>query len=306
MSITSVKATINGAVHTLTYNETSGKWEATVTAPNKSSFTMDGHYYPVSVTATDNAGNSAEANASHATLGTSLRLVVKEKVKPTISITSPTSGAYTTNNKPPVKVQLRDDDSGVKIDTLAITIDSGEPINSTSPGVVCTPVSGGYDVTYTPSSVLGDGSHTVKVAVSDNDGNTADVKTVTFKVDTVPPTLSITAPAEGFVTNKTACAVTGKTNDSTSSPVTIKISLNGADQGAITVGSDGTFSKSVTLIEGVNTIIVTATDSAGKASSVTRTVTLNTKAPKFSKIELVPNPVDAGATYIIKVTLTED
>ena len=305
MGIVSVKATINGQVHTLKLNETSGKWEATVTAPSKSSYTLNGHYYPVSVTATDNAGNSATADASHATLGSSLRLTVKEKVVPTITITAPTSGAYTVNNKQTIKAQLRDDDSGIDISTLALKVDSGTAVGSTSTGMICTAVTGGYDIVYTPQTAMADGEHTVTINVKDFDGNSAVQKTVTFKVDTVPPTLSVTAPAEGYVTNKTACAVTGTTNDATSSPVTITITHNGADQGAVTVATNGSFSKSITLVEGSNTIVVTATDSAGKTSTVTRTVTLNTKAPTFTKIELVPNPVDAGATYVIKVTLTE-
>ena len=306
MSIVSVKAIINGQTATLTYNETSGKWEATVTAPSTSSYNQDGHYYPVTVTATDNAGNTSTANASHATLGTSLRLVVKEKVKPTVTITAPTSGAYTTNNKQQITAQLRDNDSGIDISTLSLQIDSNTAVGSTAPGMVCTAVTGGYNITYTPQTSLGDGSHTVKISISDNDGNASAVATTAFKVDTVPPTLSVSSPTDGYVTNKKALAVTGTTNDATSSPVTITISHNGTDQGAVTVGSDGAFSKSITLVEGSNTIIVTATDSAGKTSSVTRNVTLNTKAPTFTAIELVPNPVDAGATYIIKVTVKED
>ena len=72
--ITTVKATINGSEYNLTYNSTSKKWEATITAPSKSSFTKEGKYYPVSVTAQDNAGNSTTVNAQSATVGTSLRL----------------------------------------------------------------------------------------------------------------------------------------------------------------------------------------------------------------------------------------
>lgn len=305
MSVTSVKATINGVSHTLTYNETSGKWEATITAPGNSSYPLDGHYYPVSLQASDNAGNTATANVSHATVGEALKLVVKETVAPTITITAPTSGAYITSNKPTIKAQLRDDDSGVDISTLSLQIDSGTAIKHNDSGMVCTAVTGGYDITYTPANALGDGSHTVKITVSDHDGNTSTQASVTFKVDTVPPTLSISSPTDGLVTNKTSGTIVGTTNDATSSPVTIKITLNGVDQGSVTVGSDGAFTKAVTYSEGANNIVVTATDSAGKTSSVSRTVTINTKAPKFTSVEIVPNPVDAGETFIIKVSVTE-
>ena len=167
-----------------------------------------------------------------------------------------------------------------------------------------TSITNGYSVTYTPASALSDGSHTITVNVSDHDGNAASQKSTTYKVDTVPPTLNITAPTEGLITATASINIVGTTNDVTSSPVSITIKLNGTDQGSVTVGSDGTFSKSITLAEGGNTIIVTATDAAGKTSSVTRTVTLDTSVPKVVSASITPNPVDAGATMVISVEIT--
>ena len=59
-------------------------------------------YYPVKVTATDEAGNSTSKDASDSTLGSSLRLTVKEKVAPVIAIVSPTAGSFSTNSKPTI------------------------------------------------------------------------------------------------------------------------------------------------------------------------------------------------------------
>ena len=86
MAITTVKVTIDGQEHSLTYSDSSGKWEATLTAPSKSSYNQPNHYYNVTVLATDNAGNSTQVDANSPEIGESLRLQVKEKVKPTISI----------------------------------------------------------------------------------------------------------------------------------------------------------------------------------------------------------------------------
>ena len=77
-----VTTTINGQTYTLTYNSSSGAYEATLNAPQGSSYNLAGGYYPVSVSATDDAGNTATADSNHSTLGSSLRLVVKEKVVP--------------------------------------------------------------------------------------------------------------------------------------------------------------------------------------------------------------------------------
>lgn len=58
MAIKTVQAIINGVVTTLTLNSSTGKYEATITAPTKSSYNQSGGYYNVTVKATDTAGNS--------------------------------------------------------------------------------------------------------------------------------------------------------------------------------------------------------------------------------------------------------
>lgn len=303
MSIAQVQALINGQTYNLTLNDSTGKYEATITAPSTSSYNNnDGHYYPVSITATDDGGNSTTINDTSPNFGDQLKLVVVEKVAPTVVITAPTTGSIITNNKPIISAQLRDNDSGIDVDTIILKIDNTEAASS---AIIKTPVSGGYDISYTPTDALSDGDHTITVQVSDNDGNQSSVVTSTVKVDTVPPSLTVTTPTDGLITNTDTLTVSGTTNDATSSPVTVTITLNTVDQGAVTVDGSGAFSKSVTLSEGSNTIVVTATDSAGKASSVTRTVTLDTGAPIFQSVSIAPNPVDAGATYVITVEVTD-
>lgn len=303
MAISTVKATINGIEHSLTYNSGSGKWEATLTAPGLSSFNQPGGYYDVSVTATDTATNITTVDSSDVTIGSQLELRVIEKVIPTISVTSPSASAYITTNTPSITFQLRDNDSGIKIDTLVLKIDGGETINNSSTGMTCTPVTGGYDCTYIPQPALSDGSHTITIDIDDNDDNHATQASRTFIVDTVAPSLNVTSPTDNYETNQNQIVVAGTTNDTTSSPVAITIKLNDIDQGVVEV-VDGVFSKNVTLNTGSNTIIITATDAAGKFTTVTRTVVLSTTAPVITQVELVPNPADAGATYIIKVTVS--
>ena len=114
MAVKTVQAVINGTTVTLTYNSSTGKYEATVTAPSKSSYNVNsGHYYPVTIKATDEAGNTITKDATDSTLGSSLQLKVKEKVAPVIAIVSPTSGSYSANNKPVITWKVTDTDSGV-------------------------------------------------------------------------------------------------------------------------------------------------------------------------------------------------
>ena len=296
MAIQQVRAQVNGQWYTLT-SQANGKYETSITAPGATSFNQPGGYYNVTVEATNTAGSTGTANAS--TLD-GLKLYVKEKVPPVITILSPSGGAYVTNNKQPVVFTITDEagGSGVKLDSVVVKLD-GTPVSASE--VTHSAVSNGYSFTYTPASPLSDGSRTVTVDATDNDGNAAAQKSTTFTVDTIPPTLNVTSPTDGLITSAAALTVSGTTNDATSSPVTVKISLNGADQGAVSVGGDGAFSKSITLVEGANTIVVTATDSAGKSSSVTRNVTLDTSVPQIVSATITPNPVDAGQTMLISV-----
>lgn len=57
MAIKTVQAIINGQTYNLTLNSSTGKYEATLTAPATSSFNLDDNAYPVTVKATDMAGN---------------------------------------------------------------------------------------------------------------------------------------------------------------------------------------------------------------------------------------------------------
>lgn len=302
MSVQSVKAVVNGQTVNLQYNSGTQAWEATTTAPSLSSYNQPNHYYGVTITATDDSGNESTVSATSGDFQEDLQLVVKEKVAPVISIISPSSGAHITNNKPTIQFSITDADSGVDPDTISIKIDNGSAITS---GITKTPSGKNYTCSYVPTTALSDGSHTIYINAKDYDGNAATQKSVAFTVDTVAPTLNVTSPTEGLKTNQSSLTVSGTTNDATSSPVTVTIKLNSGSAESVTVQSNGSFSKQITLANGENTIVITATDSAGKSTSVTRHVTLDTGAPVFQSIELVPNPVDAGQTYIIRVKVTD-
>ena len=301
MAVKTVQVVINGQTHTLTYNATTKKYEATITAPSTSSYNQNGHYYNVKVKATDEAGNSVTKDATDTTLGSSLQLKVKEKVAPVISITAPSSSAKLTNNKPVINWTVTDADSGVNPSTIKLIIDS----QTITTGITKTQSGKNYTCSYTPTTALSDGTHTIKVYASDYDGNVATQKSVTFTVDTVPPELSVSAPVDNLVTNQSSLVVKGTTNDVTSSPVTLTIKLNGGTEQTVEVGSDGSFTKTLTLVTGENTIVITAKDGAGKTSTVTKKVVLDQTAPVIQSVTISPNPVNAGATYTISVEVTD-
>ena len=281
-----VRVQLNGTWTTLTYNSSSGAYEATLTAPGKTSFNEPGGVYVVTAEATNTAGTAVTKTAN---------LTVKETVKPVITISSPSNGAYIASNQPNIVFTVTDETngSGVKIDSLSVKID-GSAITS---GITKTAITNGYSVTVTPST-LSDGSHTVTINCTDNDGNRATEKSTTFTVDTVPPVLNVTSPDDGLITNKSTVVVAGTTNDATSSPVTLTVNGN-----TVSVGSDGSFSTTVTLSEGENTITIEAVDKAGKVSTVTRTVTYDSSTPVIESITITPNPVNTSESMVISVVV---
>lgn len=296
MAIKTVRVKINNVWTNLTLNSSTGKYEATIAAPSVTSHNLSGGYYPVTVEATNDAGTVTTKDSTDATIGSTLRLVVKEKVKPVITLVSPTNGTYTQNNKPTITFKVIDEvnGSGVNPDTIILKVD-----NSDVP-VIKTAITNGYECTYTPDNALLDGSHTIAITASDNDGNAAMAVNSSFKIDTVPPTLSITAPT-ATITNQPSCTVAGITNDATSSPVTVAITLNDGNAQIVTVDSSGNFSKTLTLAEGNNTIKVVSTDAAGRSTTVTKTIKLDTSVPQISNVVFEPNPVDASQP--VKITL---
>ena len=314
MTVATVKVTINGVEVTLTKGS-GNVWTGTMTAPSKSSGSNNGGvgpdigtaaqslgYYPATVVATDTAGNQVTVDGTGSTeLAQAARLKVLEKTAPTISGLTPSTGAYIISSLPTIEFSMADGGSGLDADEVYVKIDSGSAVKVT-PVIAANLATG--TVAYTVPSALSDGSHTVTVYCYDLDGNKSDEVSTTFKVDTVDPTLNVTAPTTGSITNVAACTVTGTTNDETSSPVTITIKLNSVDQGTVAVSS-GSFSKAITLAEGSNTIEVTATDAAGRSTVQTVTVTLDTHAPVITAISLTPNPADNGATVSISVTVTD-
>ena len=281
MAIVKVRVQVDGVWTNLTLSN--GKWVGTITAPATTSYNLSNKYYPIKIEITNDAGTVVEKDATDATLGE----------------------AYVTNNKQPITFKVVDEagGSGVKLSSVKIKVDS-TTYTTSSTGMVSKGITNGYQFTFTPQTALKDGNHTITINASDNDGNAATTVSSTFTIDTVPPTLTISSPQTGLITNKSALTVTGKTNDATSSPITLTMTLNGTSLGSVAVETDGSFSKAVTLAEGTNSIVVTAKDGAGQTTSITLSVKLDTTVPVLKGITLTPNPVSTSASVAITVEVS--
>lgn len=295
MAVKTVKAIINGQTYTLSWNSETNRYETTITAPEKSSYPEEGHYYPVTVKATDDAGNEVTVDDKHETLGSSLQLRVKEKVAPVCVITAPTSGQLTSNGKPEITFTVTDNDSGVNSDSIKLLIDNEEVS-----GISKSAIEDGYSCSYTPSMALEDGEHTISVSASDNDGNAASAVSLTFRVLATAPDLSITEPANNSYHKTEQVSFAGTTNGAT---LTVQVGSGNAQSVPVL---EGAFSGTLTLTaEGANTVTFRAVSESGVETTVTRTLYLDTHAPVIQSVTITPNPVDAGATYVIAVEVTD-
>lgn len=309
MSIATVKAVINGQTYNLTLAE-DGYYTLSGTAPAISSIHQPGGYYNVHLTLTDDAGNTTELDAADSTFGEQLRLWAKEKTKPTVSLTYPSNDSRINTCTPTITAQLRDNDSGTDPATLDLRINGGAKIGSATPGMTMTQVEGGYDLSYKVPEALPEGSTTIMLSVSDRDGNAADPAAVTCTIAVTAPTISLSSPADGLVTNQADVLIEGVTSDDQLTSVTLTVTVNGVNQGPVSIDqATGAFSlraRADNMREGSNTIVAHVVDATGLEAEITRTVKLDTKPPRVLEIIGVPDKIDTSAPFRIKIKAVDD
>lgn len=308
MSIATVKAVINAQTYNLTLAD-DGYYTLSGTAPALSSANESGGCYGVQIIATDDAGNETTINQDDGTWGTQLRLTAYESTKPTVTITYPSNDSRINTCTPTITAQLRDNDSGVDPATVDLRINGSSKITQGAPGLTLTQVEGGYDLSYAVPEALPEGSTTISIGASDKDGNAADSASITCTIAVTAPTISLSSPTEGLVTNQAAVTISGITSDNQLTSVTLTVTVNGHDQGSVTVdGQTGAFSLAANpshMQEGSNTIKVKVVDATGLEAEITRTVTLDTVAPRIVEVIGVTDRVHVGAPFVIRVKVED-
>lgn len=159
-----------------------------------------------------------------------------------------------------------------------------------------------------PDALL-EGSTTISIGVSDKDGNAAEPASITCTIAVTAPTISLSSPTEGLVTNQSNVLIEGITSDDQLTSVTLTATVNGHDQGTITIDSQtGAFSLRANLEhmqEGNNTITVKVVDATGLEAEITRNVTLDTIPPRIVEVIGVTDRVHVGAPFTIRVKVED-
>src|SRR5206468_3069952 len=112
-------------------------------------------------------------------------------------ITSPASGSFTSNNKPQI--------SGTAEDIGRASCSDG----STQLGSTTATAGGAFS--FTPSSALADGDHSLTASATDGTGNTSPVSdAVSFTIDSAAPEKPVIAsPASGSFTSNNKSPISG-------------------------------------------------------------------------------------------------
>ena len=140
-----------------------------------------------------------------------------------------------------------------------------------------------------------DGAHVLVVTAADLAGNVS-AAIVHFTIATTPPQLVIRAPADGSAVSSHLVTVVA---DVSAAAGVASVSANGIP---MSIGANGSYSATVPLVEGTNTIAVTAVDRAGNQSTQTISVFADTQAPQLD----VVSPAEGAHVGALSVLVTGD
>jgi hypothetical protein len=212
------------------------------TCPDPVSFPGEGDGQSATVTATDQAGNTA-------TLTVTVRI---DLTAPGLAVTAPADGAFLPVADPPVEVGFADALSGIDTTSLAVLVDG------TAVTAACTVSATGARC---PTADLAPGEHTVEALVTDVAGNSTAV-VGTFTVALPPPATPVLEPPP-VTTAETTVVLQGTADPG----VDIEI-LGGAFPAGARTGADGSFTVTVTLVpDALNRLFATAIDDRGLRSA---------------------------------------
>jgi hypothetical protein len=242
----------------------------------------DGRYEARAV-ATDNMGNSADSSAVSFLIDTA---------PPTVLMKAPANNSDTNNNEPTLSATALDNTGGSGVASVQFQLSSDAGSTWTDEGAPDT--SGPFNFTFT--TALNDGSYAARAVATDNAGNVANSATVSFLIDTVLPTVSMTAPANGSATNNTDPTLTASAQDNTGgsglASVQFQYSSNGGstwnNAGAPQTSGPFTLTFTTALADGDYEARAIATDQAGNvANSATISFIIDT-VPPISSVQILP------------------
>jgi hypothetical protein len=211
-------------------------------------------------------GNGTRGEATIPGDDTWVGTVILEDVSPpVITVTEPSEGATLGSRQ--VRLNGRVSELGSGLDLVERSFDTvtWEPID---------PAGGAWTTTLE----VQDGEHTLRLRASDLDGNIATLE-VSFLVDTMPPVVDFSDPANGTVVAADAIAISGFVILGEGSAIS-RVLVDGE---TVLIDGGGFFQATVALpFEGRNLFEVLVYAEAGNRGAASLTVVRDTQAPLLS------------------------
>lgn len=264
--------------------------------PFRLSGLLDGSH-TVQIRAVDSSGNKDTTPASY-----TWRVDTTPPAKPTI--TSPANNTSTNNNKPPMSGTAEASSTVLIFDgTTQIGIAVTGPATATNTGSTWS---------FTPTTALAEGTHSITAKAKDAAGNIGPASSVLIiTIDTVKPTVVSTIPANGATNVVVSSSVSGtfseKINSATITSTTFTLSDGTSSiAGSRSVSADGktvTFTPSSPLkFSTTYTGILTTgvKDLAGNALVADKTWTFSTQA-RTVVFNGVDQPINQDGSSIFKI-----
>lgn len=273
MATSQVRAQINGAWYTLTYNSATGKYEADLSFATPSG----SGYFSATVEAKNSDGQTATLSGTDYP---GLRLVVQDTAAPTLTVTAPANGLVTASSSVTV--------SGTAFDSSGL---SSLTVNGNA-------VTVGADNSWSTTVNLSGGANTITVEATDTARNTS-TETLTVMRAVSGPALTITSPAEGALIQTGSVAVSGTVSDSVSPVASVKVN------GVAAAITDTTWTATAPLSEGANTLTAVAENQVGLSTTATRAVTRDSTAPVLTVTAPKNNLVTAAEAVTVTGTVSD-
>ncbi len=277
---TSLTLTATGSTGGFAWNQTTGAWSWTLPAPGDHS--GDG-LYTITLAATDSASKTASVT----------RTAQIDTTPPTLVVSAPLANESTTSSGYTI--------SGTSRDTGGVGFSGTNDVEYNLNGVGWTSVAL-TGTNWSSSVALGpsEGAQTLAVRSTDRLGNQASSGTLNFFYDLSPPTMAETwvagvgNPATFSMSTNATIAFAGTVSDTDALAAihAFQVSIDGGGAvDASSLGAPYTYTGpesnwhlsvlvgGAPMADGTHTFVFTAKDIAGKTTSVTRTVIVDTTKP---------------------------
>ena len=138
--------------------------------------------------------------------------------------------------------------------------------------------SGGWS--FVPADPLPEGENTVGAVAIDEAGNRSTPVETTFTIDVTPPSVDITSPDDGSVSNDTDPSFAGTAEPN----ATVEIFVDGALVDTVTADASGKWTSDAggPFADGVHTLEAVASDEAGNTARDSADFIVDTRAPDLS------------------------